>query len=137
MKRSRLREHPEQVPQPERDLMAGEDKQLSVTEIAGLDLAPVRLVTLSACQTALAERDPEVGAELTSLCVRGQPSLVASLWKVSDRSTHTLMLEFYRQLAAGKPRAEALRLAELALLGQPETTHPYHWAGFELLGDWR
>ncbi len=122
-------------------LMAGADKQLTVTEIAGLDLAPVRLVTLSACQSALAERQPEIGAELTSLAdafaFAGSPSLVASLWKVSDTSTRSLMVEFYRQLAAGKGRGEALRLAEVALLQQPDTAHPFHWAGFELLGDWR
>lgn len=122
-------------------LMAGDHTHLSVTEIAGLDLGPVRLVTLSACQSALADRLPEVGTELNSLAdafaFAGSPSLVASLWKVSDQSTRLLMVEFYRQLAAGKPRAQALRLAELALLARPETAHPFHWSAFELIGDWR
>ncbi len=122
-------------------LMAGQDKQLSVTEIAGLDLGPVRLVTLSACQSAMADRLPDIGTELYSLAdafaFAGSPSLVASLWKVSDRSTRALMLLFYEQLAAGLPRAEALRQAELKMLGQPATAHPFHWAGFVLMGDWR
>lgn len=122
-------------------LVAGGTGQLSVTDIANLDLGPVRLVTLSACQSALADRNPSVGWELSSLAdafgFAGSPAMLASLWKVSDESTHTLMLAFYGALKSGAGRAEALRQAELSLLDNPATTHPFHWAAFELMGDWR
>lgn len=122
-------------------LVAGGTGQLSVTDIANLDLGPVRLVTLSACQSALADRDPAVGWELSSLAdafgFAGSPAMLASLWKVSDNSTHALMLAFYRALAGGAGRAEALRQAELTMLDDPGTAHPFHWAAFELMGDWR
>lgn len=122
-------------------LVAGGSGQLSVGEIAGLNLAPVRLVTLSACQSALADRNPEVGWDLASLAdafgFAGSPTMVASLWKVSDQSTRQLMVEFYRHLTAGEGRAEALRQAEVSLLERPETAHPFHWAPFVLIGDWR
>ncbi|MEW6278578.1 MAG: CHAT domain-containing protein [Candidatus Eremiobacterota bacterium] len=119
-------------------LMAG--GRLSVTDIAALELPQARLVTLSACQTALADRVPD-SAWLATLAdafgFAGSPSLVASLWSVSDASTRDLMVAFYAGLAAGKPRAVALQEAQLALLRRPDTAHPFHWAGFELIGDWR
>ncbi|MEW6278202.1 MAG: CHAT domain-containing protein [Candidatus Eremiobacterota bacterium] len=115
--------------------------RISVAELAGLNLKGVELVSLSACQTALAERSPEVGSDLTSLAdavgFAGSPSVMASLWKVSDESTAGLMLEFYVGLREERSKAESLRQAQLKLLNRPDTAHPYHWASFVLFGDWR
>jgi hypothetical protein len=58
------------------------------------------------------------------------------LWNVSDSSTRELMREFYRELARGTGRAEALRRAKLQLLHQPKFAHPYYWAAFIPAGDW-
>jgi CHAT domain-containing protein len=48
------------------------------------------------------------------------------------------MLGFHRQLrAAAKARmtkAEALRRAALKVMKNPETSHPFYWAGFVLIG---
>lgn len=126
-------------------LLAPGEKQgsdwLLVSDIAGLRLENVAMVTLSACQTALAERSPEPGSDLQSLAdafgFAGSPSVVASLWKVEDEPTCQLMLKMYEVLAQGQPKGEALRQAQLALLRRPETSHPYFWAGFIFLGDWR
>ncbi|MGA9333297.1 MAG: CHAT domain-containing protein [Rudaea sp.] len=119
------------------------------------------LVTLSACDTALGEQaDGEGLLGLTrAFEFAGAHSVLASLWNVSDDSTSTLMQRFYRALAAGASKDEALRAAQLALLRGTDTTqphaaarglrivdvsaspaltsHPYYWAGFQLYGDWR
>ena len=114
--------------------------KLTLEEVWGLDLKRVDLVTLSACQTALGERNPD-GKEVTSLASSfsdaGAKSVLASLWSVADDSTSDLMTSFYRSLASGKPKAQSLQDAELALLAQPETAHPFFWAPFVLMGDWR
>jgi CHAT domain-containing protein len=47
------------------------------------------------------------------------------------------MVEFYRQLAAGQSKAEALQSAELKLLRNPKYSRPLYWAPFVLMGDWR
>ena len=47
------------------------------------------------------------------------------------------MQRFYGYLKAGQSKADALRSAQLALLENPELAHPFHWAGFQLIGDWR
>ena len=79
----------------------------------------------------------------------GARTVLASLWAVPDRSTAELMLRFYAELAAGRPKDLALRRAQLALLRGPirvrrqgrevveDASHLYHWAAFELFGDWQ
>ncbi|MEH1851186.1 MAG: CHAT domain-containing protein [Nostoc sp.] len=99
-------------------------------------LKPIELLVLSACQTATGDRRAALG--MAGVAVRsGARSTIASLWSVGDRSTASLMIEFYRQL--GKPgvtKAEALRRAQITLLHQDNYTSPYYWAPFVLLGNW-
>jgi CHAT domain-containing protein/Tfp pilus assembly protein PilF len=109
------------------------------------------LVTLSACETALGK---EMGGEgLVGLArafqYAGARSVVASLWSVSDESTAELMKHFYGYLKAGKTKDDSLRLAQIDLIRSgdqrsksnrgPRMTnaHPFHWAAFELIGDWK
>jgi CHAT domain-containing protein len=65
----------------------------------------------------------------------GTPSVVASLWKVMDRSTTDLMVSFYRQLEGVVDKAEALRRAKMEMSRNPQYAHPYYWAPFILIGD--
>ena len=62
----------------------------------------------------------------------GTPSLVVSLWRVSDRSTTLLMRRFYEGLGQGLNKPKALQQAALAV--KKEFPHPYHWAPFILMG---
>ena len=48
--------------------------------------------------------------------------------------TADLMRAFYGHLAAGLPRPEALRRAQVSLLRRPSTAAPYYWAAFTLNG---
>ncbi|MDQ3281253.1 MAG: CHAT domain-containing protein [Acidobacteriota bacterium] len=102
---------------------------------------PADLVVLSACETALGK--PTGGEGLVGLTrafqYAGARSVLASLWSVSDTSTAQLMEHFYGALRAGKSKDEALRAAQMQLMrnGDASVKHPYHWAAFELVGDWR
>ena len=125
---------------PERSylLLAGDDEasqRLTVADIAGLSLSPNALAILSACETALGEQVP--GAALVTLAAAfsqaGSQSIVASLWKVGDVTTRTLMVAFHRALPSAG-RARALQQAELAVLRDSATAHPYYWAAFILIG---
>lgn len=99
-------------------------------------LGPIELLVLSACQTATGDKRAALG--MAGVAVRsGARSTLASLWSVSDRSTASLMIEFYRELSQpGMTKAEALRRAQVALLHQDDYTSPYYWAPFVLLGNW-
>ncbi len=91
-----------------------------------------RLVTLSACQTALG-RDVEGEGILglsRAFIYAGAQDVVCSLWPVSDESTKTLMTAFYEALADGASVEEALQAGQNALPQSGDKAHPFYWAGF-------
>jgi len=70
--------------------------------------------------------------------VPATPRVAASLWKVDDAATASLMVRFYGDMLGGDLRpAEALRSAQLAMLQDKRWRDPYYWAAFELQGEWR
>ncbi len=119
--------------------VAGAEK-LSVREIWRLPMKKVEIVTLSACETALGDKEPD-GGEITTLAeafaTAKVRTVVASLWSVGDESTKEFMMEFYKQLAAGASKTAALQSAEIALMKNPKYSRPLYWAPFVLMGDWR
>jgi CHAT domain-containing protein len=142
-------------------LLLGNGDKLSVAEFAqarfhfsGLDL-----LTLSACETAVPAGTDASGRELSSLAwlarERGARYVLASLWRVSDRSTAALMADFYSALERGASKTEALHRAQLRQINRLTASkaastrglkaidvsvanrlygHPFYWAGFILLG---
>ena len=120
------------------------DDRLDINELSGLlqnsDLSrqePIELLVLSACQTASGDRRATLG--LAGMAVRaGARSTMASLWSVDDRATSELMIQFYEQLnQPGMTKAEALRLAQVSILQNPQyNRNPYFWAPFVLVGNW-
>lgn len=114
----------------------GQDGILQTREIFDLDLS-ADLVVLSACETGLGRLVSGEGVVglARAFFYSGVPSLVVSLWQVSDRSTARLMASFYDALDRGDDKAAALRSARLRLVdaGGPDAA-PFHWAPFILLG---
>jgi CHAT domain-containing protein/Tfp pilus assembly protein PilF len=95
------------------------------------------LVALSACESGLGREATAEGLIGLSRAFQhaGARSVLASLWAISDRSTARLMESFYTRLRQGAPRDRALMDAQFASLRAG--AHPYHWAAFQLSGDWR
>ncbi len=115
------------------------DGQLLLPELYAMNLSAADLVVLSACETGLGEvaKGEGVMSLARGFAYAGAGSLVASLWKVNERSTATLFAHFYQYLAEGKTKSEALRLAKLSLLENAATDarqSPYYWAGFVFMG---
>jgi CHAT domain-containing protein/tetratricopeptide (TPR) repeat protein len=96
------------------------------------------LVTLSACESGLGRE--MAGEGLIGLTrafqYAGARSVLASLWKVDDKATAELMKRFYGYMKAGRPKDEALQLAQIDLLRSPAFSQPKHWAAFQISGDW-
>jgi CHAT domain-containing protein len=115
-------------------------ERLTQGEVLELPFNKVDLVTLSACETAFGDRDPD-GGEVTTLAAAfssaGATSVLASLWSVDDESTKEFMIHFYTQLAAGQSKAASLQSAQIALMKTVKFSHPLFWAPFVLMGDWR
>lgn len=100
--------------------------------------APVNMVVLSACQTALGKdvRGEGLIGLTRGFMYAGASSVVASLWKVDDEATAVLMREFYVNLLRnGATPAEALRAAQNSVRQRPEWRAPYYWAAFTLQGE--
>ncbi len=114
------------------------DGPLTAYEVSGWDLRGTELVTLSACMTGwgTVARGEGVLNMRRAFALAGARTQVTSLWPVADQSTTRLMVEYYRYLAAGLGRSEAMRRAQLDRLHDPATAHPYHWAAFVVTGDW-
>ncbi len=157
-------------------ILTGSGDPISLEQISLKDnlFGGVDLLTLSACETAYSSGTDADGREIDGLSIiaqqKGANSVIATLWSVADTSTALLMREFYRlREEQGLPKAEALRLAQLAMLngeimdtssGQSESgrtvrsksggdrkrfsadpekpfAHPYYWAPFILMGNWK
>lgn len=118
---------------------SGEDGVLTALEVAGLDLRSTRLVVLSACETGVGEISNGEGVYglRRALVLAGAESELMSLWQVSDRATRELMVRYYWLLQQGTGRTAALRQVQLSMLRQRATAHPYYWASFIPVGDWR
>ncbi len=131
-----------------------------------LALDDTDLLTLSACETGMggdASNGREVDGLGTTAQLKGAKAVISSLWEVNDSSTGELMADFYQRWIAGMgkvQKVEALRQSQLDLLlgkalpkgdgsgrgfstSEPERpapagyAHPYYWAPFVLMGNWR
>jgi CHAT domain-containing protein len=116
------------------------DGRLELHEIFKMKLH-ARLVTLSACETALGKgyfTETPAGDEFVGLTraflSAGGDNVLASLWAVNDESTRMLMVRFYRHLLESGP-AEALAQAQRELRqSAPRYRDPYYWAAFVMVG---
>jgi CHAT domain-containing protein/Tfp pilus assembly protein PilF len=118
---------------------SGEDGFLQATEIFDLKLN-ADLGVLSACQTGLGKlvRGEGMVGLTRAFMYAGTPSVLVSLWSVSDISTGILMREFYKNLIMNKlGKTDALQKAQLAMISDEKYAHPFYWAPFVLIGDWR
>ncbi|MEQ8416251.1 MAG: CHAT domain-containing protein [Imperialibacter sp.] len=139
-----------------------EDGRLTVNEIMDMKLSS-KLVTLSACETALG--DLNNGDELVGLSraflYAGTEAVIVSLWTVDDLSTSLLMTKFHQFLSEDYSPAQALGMAQRAMLKQEFQlsdsrgvklkwenrleeevgvanrfrSSPYYWAPFVLIGN--
>ncbi|MBE9146702.1 CHAT domain-containing protein [Planktothrix mougeotii] len=140
------------------------DQKLPLNQLSQLGLSDptVDLLVLSACRTAVGDKDAELG--FAGLAVAsGAKSVLASLWYVSDEGTLGLMSEFYHHLETMGIKAKALQSAQIAMirgqvriedgrlilvnqnqeitlpptlknLNNNDLNYPYYWAAFTLVG---
>jgi CHAT domain-containing protein/Tfp pilus assembly protein PilF len=111
------------------------DSQFNIREAALLGWQNTRLLTLSACQTAMQANSN--GEEISGVAYvferAGAQAVMASLWSVDDGATKDLMVQFYQNINKGMSKNEALRQAKLSQIQR----HPFYWSPFILIGDAR
>jgi CHAT domain-containing protein len=125
----------------------GSDGLLSFSEIFDLGI-DADLVILSACDTAgTASRDATREAGVTrgggsaldglvrSFIGAGGRSVIASHWPLPEDfdATQRLVGGFFAN--SNTTVGEALQAAEISLMDDAATSHPYYWAGLAIIGD--
>ncbi|MGJ3649559.1 CHAT domain-containing protein [Sphingomonas sp. GlSt437] len=124
------------------------DGLLDFSEIFRLRL-DADLVILSACDTAAAAgQGATLAAGLTdggnsaldglvrAFIGAGGRAVIASHWPAPDEfdATRRLMTALFT-VAPGTPVDEAMRAAAVRLMDDPQTSHPFYWSGFAIIGD--
>jgi CHAT domain-containing protein/Flp pilus assembly protein TadD len=102
--------------------------------------APVDLVVLSACSTALGKeiRGEGLIGLTRGFMYAGASSVVSSLWKIDDEASAELMKRFYaNMLERDMTPAAALRAAQNSIRQEPQWRAPHYWAAFTLQGEYR
>ncbi|MDZ4308634.1 CHAT domain-containing protein [Allopontixanthobacter sp.] len=127
---------------------AGSDGLLSFDEIFELSL-DADIVILSACDTAggasiEATRAAGVGSGggtaldglVRSFIGAGGRTVMASHWPAPDDygATERLISEMFR-LGRDQGVGLALRASQHRLMDDPQTSHPFYWGGFAIIGD--
>ncbi len=125
---------------------AGSDGLLSFREIFDLGLDADTII-LSACDTAgtataAATRDAGIATGgnfaldglVRAFVGAGARSVIASHWPVPDSydATKTLISGLF---TPSPSVGEALRASQVRLMDAAETSHPYYWSGFAIVGD--
>ena len=99
----------------------------------------VKLAVLSACDTGDGKLEGSEGvmSMARAFTYAGAQSVVMSQWPADDESSSIIMQSFYKYLAEGKRKDQALRLAKLDFLDQasPTKQNPYYWNNFVVTGD--
>jgi CHAT domain-containing protein/tetratricopeptide (TPR) repeat protein len=119
---------------------SADDGRLEVHEVVKLTVNSA-LVVLSGCETGAAEDwsgDPLRPAGVATLgqafLHAGARNVVATLWRIDDEGSASLVSHFYRHMDDGDV-ARALALAQRELIADRGHGAPYYWAGFVLTGE--
>lgn len=117
---------------------SGDDGILYAYEIYNLKLNS-ELAVLSSCNTGMGRlvKGEGIFSLARAFMYAGVPSVVMSLWDIDDRSTAEIVVGFYKRLANGETKADALRNVKLDYLKNSDqlTANPVYWAGLVSIGD--
>jgi len=119
-------------------LAGGPDATVSAWQVAELDLSSVRVVTLSACDSARVSTEPgdNVDGLPIAFLSAGARAVVGTFSPVATAVSRLFFERFYTEIAGGSTDLrDAFRAAQAATrAAHPD---PADWAAFYFLGDWR
>jgi CHAT domain-containing protein len=123
---------------------SADDGLLGGLEIAALDLSGVQWAVLAACSTAAGSTHAYEGLYGLARAFRlaGARTVLLSLWPVDDDATAQWSEALYVSRLRGRmDTPSAMQQAQRAVLAARraagQSDHPWYWAGFIAVGDWR
>lgn len=123
---------------------SADDGLLGGLEVAALDLSAVQWAVLAACSTATGATHAYEGLYGLARAFRlaGTRTVLLSLWPVDDEATAQWSEALYAaRLHARMDTPASMQRAQRAVLAArraaKQSEHPWYWAGFIAIGDWR
>ena len=112
-----------------------DDGTLFAGEIYNLDIQ-ADLITLSSCESGYGKLENSEGllGLNRAFVYAGTSNVVFSLWKVYDKVSAKLMVDFYKNLLENHNYASSLRQAKLNLIKNEATASPHFWSSYLLIG---
>jgi CHAT domain len=112
------------------------DRKFAMDEVYGMSLGNTEMVVLSACETAAGTDGIEYATIARAFVSAHVPTIIATLWKVSDLSAKDLMSQFYLNLQKEQSKFQAFAAAQRSMLasGKRRLASPNKWAGYILMG---
>lgn len=112
-----------------------DDGFLELGEIVQLKLN-TDLVVLSSCRSGLGKLDEAEGiiGMQKAFFEAGSKSVLVTLWDVNDKYTAYFMKDFYKYIAEGNSKAEALQKTKKEFI-KKYSANPYYWSAFVLSGN--
>jgi CHAT domain-containing protein len=124
---------------PDQSYLATSSGPVTAQLLAGLDLARLQLVVLSACDATRSGRTRNAGSLgiADAFLAAGAAGVIGPTWPVTDSTAAELTLAFHRAYAARADPAVALRNAQLVLMRSSNAalTSPASWAAFRFVAD--
>lgn len=107
---------------------------LTAQELADLDLSRLQLVFLAACSAADGEPSGRLNADhlVRAFLESGAFRVIAARWAVRSSVAADIGGMFYDQWLKGRRAEDALRDAILRVRRDVPSSHPYHWAGYQI-----
>ena len=115
-----------------------DDGFLHTYEIYNLQLN-ADMAVLSSCSSGYGNLREGEGLQSLArgFAYAGCPSILMTLWEVSDNSTVEVMERFYHYLGKGDSKPEALHKAKIDFLANADQlkSNPFFWSSFVLIGN--
>lgn len=97
---------------------------------------PIKMLTLSACETAQGNDRMLLG--FSGMAIKSNvESALGSLWTIDDEGTMEFMKLFYAGLNQSMQKAQAVQHAQVEMINSRKYKHPYYWSAFILTGNWK
>ena len=103
-------------------------------EIINLDLHAGVAVLSDGAAMSMRDAADEVGAVAWAWRAAGVPAVVLSRWGGDDAASSDLLTVLHSRLRAGDPPDVALQAARSKIRHGRETSAPFYWAGWMLVG---
>ena len=113
-----------------------DDGDLHAHELLGLDLRGLKLVTLSACETALGRFDRGMNPHglPATLLLAGAETVIGTLWEIETACSERFFTTLYTLLGKGQSKLDAY--SEALRVTRKHHAEFRDWGAFYFLGNW-